>query len=235
MSNDTQYQGQQAYADCRSKVFADQGNICAYCECGLDVTYGHLCRVEHVHQKSDISTTHNWALDWNNMLGVCIGGCRSAHQLPDNLSCDAYKDHKIQTGQLPLACEGWILNPLQMQAFPSLFDFDKSTGCLIPNAEDCSSITIAGNQHETTEKLVQHTINMLNLNCDRLLQERIKMRDAIEAKKKEKRKKSIPAALALQDIAQHYLQRRWHTYFTTIRCCLGQYAENYLLSINYQG
>lgn len=235
MRSDVLHGGRQAYEDCREAALADQGNICAYCECSLSLDLPHHCRVEHVHSKKDTSGTHNWALDWQNMLGVCVGGSRSDLQLPRNLSCDAYKDHMIEKGKLPTACEGWILNPLQIQASPSLFDFEKATGRLIPNTSICSSFTIAGNKHATTAQIVQHTIDMLNLNCDRLIQERRNILFSINAEKEKKRKNNIPASLALPEIAQHFLQKCWHKYFTTIRCCLGQAAEDWLQKNAYQG
>ena len=131
--------------------------------------------------------------------------------------------------------EGWILNPLQMDASRSLFDFDKATGCLIPHKEACGSVIIEGNKHATTQELVQHTIDILNLNCDRLKEERRKVLFHLENLKKAQRTAHIPPQQALPSIARQLFQVRWRAYFTTIRCLLGQYAEEYLQSIVYQG
>ena len=77
------------------------------------------------------------------MLAVCLGGEREGqkHHLPANLSCDAHKNRMKNTGQYSES-EGWLLNPLQMDASKSLFDFDKATGCLIPHKEACGSVII---------------------------------------------------------------------------------------------
>lgn len=128
MKTDPHNGGQQAYADCRRDGIQDQKGLCAYCEIDIRDNNPLKCRVEHFHPKSDTITSHNWALDWQNMLTVCNGGNNphiansGFHLKPtdENLSCDAHKDRMIQTKRLAKDCEGWILNPLQLEAFPSL-------------------------------------------------------------------------------------------------------------------
>jgi uncharacterized protein (TIGR02646 family) len=244
MKDDPYYQGRQAYQDCRSQCIADQGGICAYCEIGIHDNDPLKCRVEHFHPKSDITTTHNWALDWQNMFGVCNGGSNPYisdpryHKEPisKNLSCDAYKDRMITEGKLPQQCEGLILNPLQLEAFPSLFRIDKMTGFLHPDSAHCSALPpIPNNQHATIESLVQHTIDMLNLNCDRLAEARKKIIFSIEHDKKTQRDRGFSAQTGLNNLAQKYFQTHWRNFFTTIRLCIGPIAENYLNHIHYQG
>ena len=116
MRDDPYFQGQQAYQDCRSACITDQKGLCAYCEIDIRDNDPLKCRIEHFHPKSDQTTAHNWALDWQNMLAVCNGGSieyltASGFYLPPrqaNLSCDAHKDRMIQQGQLPACCEGWL-------------------------------------------------------------------------------------------------------------------------------
>ena len=148
MKDDPYFNGRQAYQDCRSQCIMDQGGLCAYCEIGIHDNDPLKCRVEHFHPKSDITNPgHNWALDWQNMLGVCNGGSNphvsdpNYHKKPtsDNLSCDAYKDRMITEGKLPQQCEGLILNPLQIGAIPSLFRIDKMTGFLYPDSVHCAA------------------------------------------------------------------------------------------------
>lgn len=243
MRNDSNFNGRQAYQDCRSTCITDQKGLCAYCEIDIRDNDPLKCRVEHFHPKSDLETSHNWALDWKNMLGVCNGG--SVEYLTDtgfylpprqaNLSCDAHKDRGIQRGQLPNACEGWILNPLQLAAFPSLFRLEMSTGKLHPNSVACNAVYFPGNKHASVQDLVQHTIAVFNLNCDRLAQERLRVIRDIERNKKHQREQGFDATQGLLNLTRKYLQYQWPAFFTVIRWCLGQTAEQYLQSIHFSG
>lgn len=236
MRNDTEHEGDRAYNACRETAARDQSSICAYCECNIQDTDPLSCRVEHFHDKSDADSAQNWSLEWATMLTVCLGGERNGktHPLPMNLSCDAHKNHMKNSGQFSTP-EGYILNPLQLVNSPSLFDFDKATGSLIPNVTACEAVTIEGNKHTTTQELVQHTIDILNLNCDRLKDERRTVLFDIENRKKAQRAANIPPQQALPSIARQLFQKKWPAYFTTIRCILGKYAEDHLQSIAYQG
>lgn len=105
-----------AYQSLKSGILDDQGGLCAYCEQDLRSRPPNRQRLEHVHSKSDISQSGiNWALDWNNVVAVCMGGSSSLdddhthHPLPRNLSCDAYKAHLEAQGRIPKANEGYIL------------------------------------------------------------------------------------------------------------------------------
>ena len=82
----------------KSIVFHDQGHLCAFCETKLAADKTHHQRIEHFHPKSDDSNpNHNWTLDWDNMIGVCKGGSNQHnYPTPENLSCDAYKDHWLR-------------------------------------------------------------------------------------------------------------------------------------------
>jgi len=244
MRNDLQHEGQQAYQDCRKTSIADQQGLCAYCEIDIRDNDPLKCRVEHFHPKSDKSTSHNWALDWENMLGVCNGGSNpyvsssGFHLKPtdENLSCDAHKDRMIQAKKLAEQCSGWILNPLQISAFPSLFYIDKSTGFLLPNSATCAEQPPwPNNKHTDLEALVQHTIDMLNLNCDRLAtQRKVLIRD-IEANKKHQRSQGFTPEQGLTNLSRRYFRKAWPSFFTTIRLCLGEYAEAHLKSLKFEG
>ncbi|MBK6740015.1 MAG: hypothetical protein IPG64_20285 [Haliea sp.] len=193
MRDDANFGGPAASNACRAHLLADQGGICGFCEIAIHDNDPLKCRVEHFHPKSDISLAHNWALDWNNQLGVCAGGSHKSSSVPytqeplaQNLSCDAYKDRMIQSGRLPAQCEGWILNPIELIATPCLFQVEKSTGKLLPDPANCAvSPPWPGNQHVDVCTLAQYTIDMLNLNCDRLCQARITIVRDIEHNKKD--------------------------------------------------
>lgn len=243
MKDDAHNGGPTAYKDCRTRLIGGQGGLCAYCEIDIRDNNPLRCRVEHFHPKSDTSGSNNWALDWDNMLGVCSGGscsyALSPHALEpiaDNLSCDAYKDKMINTGKLQEDCEGWILNPTQLVASPSLFLLEKSTGRLCPDEFACSQVLeFPNNKHQDIVMLVQHTIDMLNLNCDRLCQARLVVIRDIERNKKRERDARFSAPQGLANLASRYFRQRWPGFFTTIRLCLGSATETYLQSIQFQG
>ena len=221
MRNDALHQGQQAYQDCRAQTIAEQHGLCAYCECKIDATKPHRCGVEHVYPKSaTTSNSHNWHLDWSNLLAVCDGGQSQGSQetpLPANLSCDAAKGDKAID-----------VSALDIPAFPNLFEFDKSTCYLKPNLTSCAQASIDASK-------LQATIDVLNLNCGRLARQRREILFDIERRKKTLRQKSYTPQNGLTRLVDGYFNNAWPEFFTTIRCCLGQDAENYLSSVGYTG
>lgn len=243
MKDDAHFGGQQAYADCREITIQDQHGLCAFCEIDIRDNDPLKCHVEHFHPKSDITPAKNWALDWNNLLAVCNGGSyehvsAAGYFLTprdENLSCDQHKDRMIQIRKLPEACEGWILNPLQLCASPSLFRVEMSTGKLFSNAAHCREVTIEGNRHPTTEALADHTIATLNLNCNRLSEARLRIIRDVENAKKRQRQSGFNATDGLANIARHYFRVQWLGFFTTLRLCIGSAAESHLHSIGYRG
>lgn len=243
MRDDPNHGGQQAYKDCRETIVNQQGGLCAYCEVDISDNHPAKCHVEHFHPKSDRSGATNWHLAWGNLLGVCNGGSNAnagpthfRKPLPDNLSCDAHTNREMNMGRLPIACEGWILNPLDVAAFPCLFSVNKGTGDLLPDTTACQQIEpIVGNQHASVAALVQHTIDMLNLNCPRLSDARLKVIRTIEKDKADLRSRSIPAATALPRLVAKYFRRQWPPFFTTRRFCLAPAADQYLRSSSFQG
>ncbi|MCL1808444.1 MAG: hypothetical protein FWG42_01595 [Clostridiales bacterium] len=241
MKGDNAQGGSQAAKECRDQAIHDQKGLCAYCEQEISSSKPHRCRIEHFHPKIDKTRTHNWGLDWYNMLAACDGGSRSsqeeqrAHPLPGNLACDAHKDYLIQTGKIPVACEGYLLSPLVIHSFPNLFSLDKGTGYLKPDVASCINVEISENAFGSTTELIDHTIAILNLNCDRLAAKRRHYVVNIDQNKKTLRKKGIPPSDVPEKLVQRYFKKEWPEFFTTLRCCLGKVAEDYLKSVNYQG
>jgi len=241
MSSDNTQDGSKAAHKCRDQAIDDQNGLCAYCEQEISSEEPLHRRIEHFHPKSDKTGNHKWSLDWDNMLAVCDGGSSSPAEdkkhfpLPENLSCDAHKDRMIQIGKFPTACEGYILNPLAVPAFPNLFALEKDTGYFKPNEASCAVVEISGNAYETTAALVEQTILALNLNCARLAKKRKLLVYDIEHNKKNLRKRNIPPSKAPEKLINRYFSIEWPEFFTTLRCCLGQAAEDYLHSVNYQG
>ncbi|MFL1907043.1 HNH endonuclease family protein [Plesiomonas shigelloides] len=177
------YNGGSAYRAVRDKIFNDQYFICAYCEAKIPVNELELLsRVEHFNSKS--GTTHgvgiNYHLDWGNLLGVCVGGERDGtiYALPDNLSCDSHKGHWECKNHFTPEQKNWVgkvLSPLDIPSGHILFDFVKSTGGLKANELYCASVVITGNQLTSTTALVEETIKIFNLNCDRLNRARLEI------------------------------------------------------------
>jgi len=233
--------GYTAAHDCRDRAIQDQHGLCAYCEQKITTEAPRHRRIEHFHPKADQSGTHNWSLDWENMLAVCDGGGESStaerkiHPLPANLSCDAHKDREIQAGNLPSNCEGYLLNPLCIPAFPNLLALDKGTGHFRPDYGSCSTVDYPGNAYNTTAELVRRTIAALNLNCERLAVKRRLLVVDIDKNKKTWREKGLPPAALPAALIRRYFKEKWPEFFTTLRCCLGPAAEDHLNSLNYQG
>ncbi|WP_163370119.1 retron Ec78 anti-phage system effector HNH endonuclease PtuB [Endozoicomonas acroporae] len=225
------------YANIKQTIFEDQGHLCAFCEVELPADRPSHQRVEHFHPKSDQSNpAHNWALDWNNMIGVCMGGSKqNSYPTPDNLSCDAHKDYLINTRKLSEACEGYVLNPLRIINTPCLFKFDKRTCELSPDPEACARLADVDNQYESLVQLVEETIRILNLNCARLVDDRKKVFYHYERLLKQARSKGLNPRQYKAKLAEQWFRSRWPSFFTTRRILLGQAAEEWLAGQEYQG
>lgn len=224
------------YKSVKTIVFNDQGEICAYCEVKTPHTSPHKQRLEHFHSKSDTTNpTMNWALEWSNIIGVCIGGNDAnteLHPLPENLSCDSHKDH-ILTDAQKNHCEGLYLNPLGVVAFPCLFAFNKATGEMQPDVDNCRQVRIEPNKYATTEELVTETIRILNLNCYRLKDDRLEVLKIYNQEIAKARKSNNTQIFT--ELSVRWFNNRWPSFFTTRRVLLGKHAEAYLQHISYNG
>lgn len=230
MRNNGADRGNEVYNQIRGQIWQDQDNYCAYCESEVDLRLPHYACIEHFHPKSDTSHSHNWALDWNNLLGVCSGGSKEKNEygLPQNLTCDKAKKNTI--------CDGTILNPLLLPPFPAAFILKRGTGELCPNQEFCTQYpNFQPNTLPTTYALLENTLQVLNLNCDRLCDSRRRLSTTIEHDKAKLREANRGAQDALRTLAKKYFTLSRYPFFTTVRYCLGKAAEDYLHSINFKG
>jgi len=224
------------YNAVKGLVFTDQGELCAYCEKNTRRHYPHEKRIEHYHSKSEKNHSGiNWGLDWNNVIGVCLGGSdtKISHPLPENLSCDSHKGHFETKNKLPIPCDGYVLNPLDIIATPVLFDFDKSTGELAVNSAACAQYSPKHNNFTSVNELVENTIKVFNLNCNRLTEDRLKIFHFYLHQIKLARKKRDTKVHSR--LATNWFSERWPSYFTTRRLILGKHAELYLISMKYDG
>ncbi|MHA3511801.1 retron system putative HNH endonuclease [Yersinia enterocolitica] len=166
-----------AYKVIKNQIFDDQFQLCAYCEASVPKEYEFERRIEHFRSKSGCDPRiDNWHLDWMNLLGVCVGGsnCKTEFELPLNLSCDSHKSYYEDTHKI--ANKNWvgkILLPLELPTEHELFIFDKMTGNLLPNNIYCANIEFENNIYGNVEELVNKTITVLNLNCERLNRARL--------------------------------------------------------------
>lgn len=230
--------GLSPYKDIQEQLFQIQGGICAYCEQDFSSLYNDIDyiekMVEHFHPKRDKSK--NWALDWNNLLGCCDGGSRSDKKIypfPENLSCDKHKEYKLDK---EINIEGYIINPIEIPTFPCLFKIDLFTGKLSPDENNCNQFNFPINKFKTTKELVDNTIKVLNLNCDRLLKKR---KTHIENYQREIENAKINRNLSIfQDLCERYLAKKdnkYHAFFTTYRILLSSHAEQYLKENDFLG
>lgn len=170
------------------------------------------------------------------MLAVCMGGSVTDHSqypTPENLSCDAYKDHLINKNQLPLVCEGYLLNPLGL-SIANLFSFNRLTGELNVDAAACAAAEFKGvNQYASLEQLVKETIRILNLNCQRLCDSRLEVMYAYNRFIKQARETGQTDIH--QRLTQRWFSKPWPAFFTTRRILLGRTAEDYLQTNCYKG
>lgn len=225
----------QSYDDLKQQMLNEQGGLCAYCEKKLsdDITQQ---RIEHFHNKSDKENSHNWSLDWDNVLLVCLGGGTPNDKdkyAPDHLSCDS---HKEQIKELPEACDGWYLNPYKIKTIARLFDFDKATGKLMVNKNACQELAndnLLNYYGSDWSKLAEETIRILNLNCRRLCDDRLKVLQEYNRLVKQYRERNDKQCF--EKISQSVFNKRFPSFFTTWRSLLGEHAEEYLTAIHYNG
>lgn len=211
----------------------DQGNLCAYCEIDLLEDPDPACedrRIEHFHPKSDTSGTHNWALDWNNLLATCHGG--SVSQVADSdrytspeVSCDIPKANKD--------LDDVILNPLNIPAFPLLFEFGVDDGSIQVDIEACDMSDIDPSK-------AQQTIDELHLDAPRLRKFRDQLLDELKEKlldliSDDDLSDSQAKTILAQDLLVKDSDGYWPAFFSTIRFYLLPESDEVLTEENYNG
>lgn len=211
-----------AYTDAKNILIANQFNKCAYCEVDLPIQKTDV-RVEHFHKKSDPDPLHNWMLDWNNLMVVCLTAADKRR------SCDVAKDdvqvgnRKVDGVMSGFAIDGYILNPYEMPEV-CLFDYDHCSGALRPDIAACKAVTIQGNKFSTVAELVDATIQVLNLNCETLCA--IRKSVDLEYERYRKTLKVNATSSVRTSIAQKWFGcGRVMSMYTTRRILLGKYAK----------
>ncbi|MEN9864650.1 MAG: hypothetical protein RL748_240 [Pseudomonadota bacterium] len=231
------------YRAIKQRLVEDQGGLCAYCETGIAELGPDLQRVEHYHPKSDTSDpAMNWHLHWENIMAVCIGGekIRDVNfPRPANLSCDAHKnhyltEHKLQDAEL-LAFIPELINPLCMPAFPPLLVFDRANHEIHPDSAQCAAFDASqGLPQGETERKLALTLEVLNLNCRRLCEDRHQVFISYQKELAKYRQQDVKNCRAI--LAQKWFGRtKWLPFFTTRRFLLGAEAEKILHARNFDG
>ena len=227
-------EGRACYETLRARLRQAQTGLCAYCEVGL--TPGNE-QIAHFHPKSDHSSDHNWALDWDNLWIACLGGTRLAdrqmnsdgkpkYPLPENRSCDEATTDAV--------LDGVILRPDEVPPFPRLFRFLQSPDRLdiAPDASACIAAGIAIGR-------VEATIEKLNLNCGRLAEARLPLHRQLESAKKRLRESGADPCTGLRRLAEIQLaidpEGCRKSFFTVTRWSLHRYAEDHLREIQFCG
>ena len=141
----------------------------------------------------------------------------------------------MNKGELPVNCEGHLLNPVNMTSFPNIFALDKGTGYFSPDEYACNAVEFPENKYETTTELVGRTIAFLNLNCERIAEKRRLLIINIDRNKKALRLRGIPPNEVSDKLVDRYFIKEWPEFFTTLRCCIGAPVEEYLKAAGYQG
>jgi uncharacterized protein (TIGR02646 family) len=258
MKDDPHCGGRRSYGEIKRTLVRAQRCLCAFCEmriadgtddAAIDARKDEQ-RVEHFHPKDDTAGPLNWALHWPNLWSVCLGGSKRPvagtavnpatymEPLPENLSCDAFKDRQMREGRLPASPEGWVLAPDEVPAFPILFTFAPD-GAPEPHAANCASVTLANNKHRDTLTMVAKTIEHLNLGCARLNRNRRIAKARLEKQIAQLRQRTpgAPARHVLTSLARRLFPQQlaspWPEFFTLIRWRLGATAEEQLRAIRF--
>lgn len=181
----------------KKKIFEEQGYICAYCETDLseEVAFEHHRRVEHFDSKSAWKVGQpppNLHLDWNNVIGVCVGGTDrnnlERYIMPDNKSCDSYKEHLETNLGHSKKWKGQVLSPLEECLCSDMFVYCLASGELGVNVDYANSLTFKYNNYDSSAELLENTIKSFNLNCERLKIARREIHFSYEKLKAEFRK-----------------------------------------------
>ena len=207
----------------RKTLASDQKGLCAYCEMSI---HENNRSVEHFIPCRESTKENNHDLDWQNMLGICRppGGVEDDHEQNSKLlkysrCCGHKKDGFIPDGRL--------LNPLNLPIL-RLFKFSSKDGEIRPDEKACedSGIPIEN---------VRFTIDTLELNIQRLKDQRLVVIDEIE---KELEDETIDINDLEEKVAAEelgYGTDDWPPFFTTLRWVLGAGAERHLMNISYSG
>lgn len=155
-----------SYEELRESLTRNQHGLCAYCEIEIN---GWRRQVEHVVPRSDGTSGKAKTFDMDNLIACCLGGTapvtgsRRGGRKPGRLSCGQAKGNQW---------DPHILNPREIPDLPSLMRVIDN-GVIEADETACE---VAGFLPE----LVTRTIEILNLNSERLRLAREKRWDGLQ-------------------------------------------------------
>lgn len=148
-------------------LIKEQYGLCAYCMCRIfyENEAERNIQIEHFLPQSENELGTAKSLDYKNMLGVCDGGIsynkRNKFPSNENISCDAYKGDKRLS-----------LNPSDKDDFEKMKIYYSSSGRI----------------HSENSHFDEELNSVLNLNTQRLIDERKKIKhDIIKIMSKHKK------------------------------------------------
>jgi uncharacterized protein (TIGR02646 family) len=229
---------QQGYKNVQDQLQLDQGNLCCYCEIDTKSGFGNGkddFRVEHFHPKSGVGdSSHNWALDWQNMLGCCHGGAEQYVTDSENRFIPKHTERHSDVLKANFVWDNEILNPLKIPAFPILFRANPSDGSLSVHESNCLGAGV--NMGKASNCLHPEK---LNLNSAPLKSLRKDTLDELIRQISEALSTGLTTEVAIVNLTKAVLRKdskgHWPSFFTTVRSYLGKTAEDHLKNINYTG
>ncbi len=163
---DFRQQKNSAYTTARGALKSNQRKACAYCEMPLRKKN---IQIEHFIPKSCTTADADHTLDFTNMLACCLGGTEARNTRAGEYSDDPTARENYSCGETkgntqPTQC---CLNP-----YDDLPDYPIFEAVLHPSGIAFAPDTAACARAGIAENLVISTIELLNLNCPRLIRRR---------------------------------------------------------------
>ncbi len=141
----------------RLHLIAEQRNLCAYCERGINQENSHI---EHIIEQSNQPELR---FDYQNLIASCNGDLCNSELKKEFHPEDVHScGHKKDSGNTDV---NLFLNPVAVQDIGEYFSYIKETGFIVASEKDI--------------KKAKHTIELLNLDNPRLNKERLNAPDAL--------------------------------------------------------
>ena len=139
-------------------LIAEQAELCIYCERKISKDISH---VEHIHPKDVSGKFAHLTFAYTNLVASCNGDLcdtdnKKVYKPEDVHSCGHKKANDFNEKQ--------FINPVQDENIGEFFKYNKDTG-----------VMSAANENARAE----YTINLLNLNCIRLQNDRVNAVQAV--------------------------------------------------------
>lgn len=218
----------EGYRQIKQALLEDQHYLCAYCEIDIKFADSEIdssdtiddFRVEHYIAKSGTEgSSHNYHLDWWNMLGVCHGGSQAKVVDPKQRFSRLRSDRTCDVPKSDKHINDTILNPLKIPKKKRLFCYAENSGKMMVDLTSCPKSLL---------ERAKNTITELNLNAPRLMRLRKAIIDKLDERVIEEQATGRHLDEILKEMAQMFLipyENKSLPFFSVIRWYLGKYAE----------